>query len=215
MKILAIEFSSAHRSVALVERGRDRAISEVVETGVRSPDLLGMIDAALKQARVDPPGVEAIALGLGPGSYTGIRAAIAMARGWQLGRGVKLAGVSSAQCVAAEARSEGIYGRVAVVIDAQRGEFYLEIYDVSRESRPVVAPLRLASRADVEAAAAAGATLAGPEINRWFSSGRVLYPGAGTLGNLALAGGAAENLEPIYLRETTFVKAPPPRIIPS
>ena len=217
MKILAIEFSSAQRSVAVIERGRDRAISEVLETGGRSADLLGMIEEALKQARVNPPDIQALAIGLGPGSYTGIRAAIAMARGWQLGRDVKLLGISSADCVAAAAQAQSIYGAVAVVIDAQRGEFYLGIYEITSERREAVKPLRLATRAEVDAAAAGGAMLVGPEIKRWFPAGRVVYPGAAMLGTLALAVAvnAVENLEPIYLRETAFVKAPPPRIIPT
>ena len=48
-----------------------------------------------------------------------------MAQGWQLARGVKLLGVSSAECLAAQAQAEKIFGRVNVVIDAQRNEFYL------------------------------------------------------------------------------------------
>ena len=72
-----------------------------------------------------------IAVGLGPGSYTGIRAAIAMAQGWQLARGVKLLGVSSAEALAAQAQAENIFGRVNLVIDAQRGEFYLATWEIS------------------------------------------------------------------------------------
>ena len=72
-----------------------------------------------------------IAVGLGPGSYTGIRVAISMAQGWQLARGVKLLGVSSAECLAAQAQAEKIFGRVNVVIDAQRNEFYLATYEIS------------------------------------------------------------------------------------
>ena len=45
--------------------------------------------------------IEAIAVGLGPGSYTGIRAAIALAQGWQLAREVKTLGVSSVAAMAA------------------------------------------------------------------------------------------------------------------
>ena len=59
-----------------------------------------------------------IAVGLGPGSYTGIRAAIAVAQGWQLARGIKLLGINSVECLAAQAQAGKIFGRVNVVIDA-------------------------------------------------------------------------------------------------
>ncbi len=75
--------------------------------------------------------IEVIAVGLGPGSYTGIRVALSIAQGWQLARGVKLLGISSAECLAAQAQAEKISGRVNVVIDAQRNEFYLASYEVS------------------------------------------------------------------------------------
>jgi tRNA A37 threonylcarbamoyladenosine modification protein TsaB len=53
-----------------------------------------------------------------------------MAQGWQLARAVKLVGVSSASAIAAQGLSEGLRGLVNVVIDAQRGEFYLGAYDL-------------------------------------------------------------------------------------
>jgi len=64
-----------------------------------------------------------IAVGLGPGSYTGVRAAIALAQGWQLAREIKLLGVSSVEAIAVQAQAEKIFGRVNVVMDAQRNEF--------------------------------------------------------------------------------------------
>jgi len=64
-----------------------------------------------------------LAVGLGPGSYTGIRVALSIAQGWQLAGGVKLLGLSSVECVAAQAQAEKISGRVNVLIDAQRNDF--------------------------------------------------------------------------------------------
>src|SRR5438874_7806744 len=127
MKILAIEFSSAQRSVAVVADGATQSW-EVIETGGRSTNAIGMIEAVLRQAQVEREQIESLAIGLGPGSYNGIRLAIALAQGWQLGADaskIKLLGVSSADCLAAQAQMEGVTGRVKVVIDAQRGEFYV------------------------------------------------------------------------------------------
>src|SRR5689334_10279029 len=101
MKILAVEFASPQRSVALVDTDantRSRfALSEVIETGTRSTHAFKMIEEALSQAQVEREQVECLAIGLGPGSYTGIRIAIAIAQGWQLARDVKLLGISSAE----------------------------------------------------------------------------------------------------------------------
>jgi tRNA threonylcarbamoyl adenosine modification protein YeaZ len=219
MKILALEFSSPQRSVAVVHGGAGagpRCLGEAIETGACTTDALGLVEAALAQAQLDREQIECLAVGLGPGSYTGIRLAISLAQGWQLARPVRLLGISSAECLAAQAQAEGIVGRVAIVIDAQRNEFYLAAYDLGPQGRRETESLRLATLADLQARQQAGALLIGPEVTKWFPGGRVLFPRAATLGQLAQDRSdfvAGERLEPIYLRETRFVKAPPPRIL--
>jgi tRNA threonylcarbamoyl adenosine modification protein YeaZ len=220
MKILALEFSSPQRSVAVVrartEAGR-LALGEAIETGARSTNALGLIEDALRQAQLDRAQIECLAMGLGPGSYNGIRLSIALAQGWQLARPVQLLGISTAECLAAEAQAEGMVGRVHVVIDAQRGEFYLAGYDLSPEAAREIEPLRLATLPEVQACQRAGGVIIGPEVTNWFPGSRVLLPRAATLGRLALGRTdfvPGEKLEPIYLRATQFVKAPPPRIVP-
>ncbi len=99
--------------------------------GHRSADSLGLTEEALRKGQVEREEIECVAVGIGPGSYTGIRAAIALAQGWQLARGVRLLAISSAECLAAQGQAEGLLGRVEVVIDAQRNEFYLAGYDIS------------------------------------------------------------------------------------
>jgi tRNA threonylcarbamoyl adenosine modification protein YeaZ len=220
MTILALEFSSAQRSVALV-RGRAGAaasvVSEVVETGAGGTMAFGMIQTALREAHLEREQIEVLAIGLGPGSYTGIRVALALAQGWQLASGpggTKLLGISSADCLAAQAQAENIRGRVSAVIDAQRNEFYLATYEVSTRGWEEIEPLRILTRAEVESRAGAKESLIGPEITRWFPNGRTVFPRAAMLGRLALNRNdfvAGEKLEPIYLRETNFVKAPPGR----
>src|SRR5437899_10525285 len=129
MKILAFEFSSPQRSVAVVQRD---SVSEVVETGTGGTAALGMVESALRQANLEREQIERLAIGLGPGSYTGIRLAIALAQGWQLAAGsVRLLGISSTECLVAQAQTEGVSGPVATVIDDQRGEFYLAGYGIS------------------------------------------------------------------------------------
>jgi tRNA threonylcarbamoyl adenosine modification protein YeaZ len=221
MKILALEFSSSQRSVAVVHGGADAAplcSGEAIETGGRSTNALGLVEEALRQAQLDRAQIECLAIGQGPGSYTGIRLAIALAQGWHLAHPVKLLGLSSSECLAAQAQAEGIFGRVVIVIDAQRHELYLAGYELGPQARRELEPLRLATLAEAQARQQAGATLIGPEVTHWFPAGRVLFPRAATLGQLARDRTdfvAGERMEPIYLRETRFVKAPPPRTLPA
>ena len=168
-----------------------------------------MIESALNDANVQRAEIERIVVGLGPGSYTGIRAGIALAQGWQLARDVRLAGVSSAEAIAAQAQADGMRGRVNVVIDAQRGELYLGVWELSEAGHLEVEPLRIVSREGIEASA----PIVGPEVAKWFAAGRVVFPRASVLAKLGRNCPVTDSamLEPIYLRETSFVKAPPPR----
>jgi tRNA threonylcarbamoyl adenosine modification protein YeaZ len=220
MTILALEFSSPQRSAAVLQMQPDGGLfclGEAIETGGRSTNALGLIEEALRQAQVQREQIECLVVGLGPGSYTGIRLAIALAQGWQLARPVQLLGLSSVEALAAQAQTEGIFGRIQVVIDAQRNEFYLAGYDLSPQSRRETEPLRLATASELQARQQAGAIIVGPEVTKWFAGSRVLLPRAATLGQLARGRSdflPGEKLEPIYLRETHFVKAPPPRTVP-
>jgi tRNA A37 threonylcarbamoyladenosine modification protein TsaB len=113
------------------------------------------------------------------------------------------------ECLAAQAAAAGLSGRVDVVIDAQRNELYLAGYDIGPDGWRETEPLRLATLAEVRERQAADGAIIGPEVSRWFSDGRVLFPNAATLGRLALGRSdflAGEDLQPIYLRETKFLK---------
>jgi tRNA threonylcarbamoyl adenosine modification protein YeaZ len=219
MKILALEFSSTQRSVAVsgaTPSGRAMSTVEVVETGGRETRPFEMIDTALTQAGLEREQIECLAVGLGPGSYTGIRAAIALAQGWQLARAVKLLGISSADCLAAQARAEGLCGEVVIVIDAQRQGFYLAEYEIGNNDWQGRKGLRIVPHSEIQKRIAAGQVLVGPEANQW-PTGKIFFSRAATLAQLASGRTdfiAGNKLEPIYLRETQFVKAPPPRKLP-
>ena len=221
MKVLALEFSSIVRSVAVLS----------CESAVPSPVVLGsasdenakalkplvLVDVALQQAGVEREGIECLAVGLGPGSYTGVRSAISLAQGWQLARAVNLCGISSVDGLAAAAHLQGWFGAVGVVIDAQRDEFYFAGYEIAEPGWRLKEPLRIASRGDAPALASNYRTIVGPEAARFFGVARILCPDAKILGGLARGRTdftPGEKLEPIYLRETKFVKAPPPRMVP-
>lgn len=219
MKILAIEFSSEQRSVAIVEKVNQtsRIRGEAQEKGGRNAHAFALIEGALQQAAMEREEIDCIAVGLGPGSYTGIRAAIALAQGWELARNIKILGLSSVHCLAEGAFACGTRGGINVIVDAQRNEFYLARYDLSENGVREIEPLRIATFDEVRSRANEKQIVLGSDATRFFSDGRDLYPEAIILGKIAAEKASyvgGERLEPIYLRETSFVKAPPPRLIP-
>jgi tRNA threonylcarbamoyladenosine biosynthesis protein TsaB len=214
MTILALEFSAELRSAAVLVEGAVPACAR--EERPREHGPMRLIGQALNQAGVERESIEGIAVGLGPGSYTGIRAAIAVAQGWRLGRKVRLVGLSSMEVLAAQVQAAGVQGRFSVVVDAQRGEVYWAQYEIAAGVFELVQPLRLAEGSDLEALIAAGEPVYGPDSKMVERGVRRLVPDAATLAGLAVGRHddvAPESLEPIYLRVPSFVKAPPARVI--
>jgi tRNA threonylcarbamoyladenosine biosynthesis protein TsaB len=97
--------------------------------------LLSMAGALLEQAGVGWPDLGRIAVGLGPGTFTGLRVGIATARGLAQSLACELVGVSSSLALATGAaatpagrREAAPDGRVLAVIDARRGEVFAAAY---------------------------------------------------------------------------------------
>lgn len=215
MTILAVEFSSNQRSVAVARRGT--VLARVDETGGRTAHALTMIDRALASAQLERESITCLAVGRGPGSYAGIRAAIALAQGWQLATGVQLLGISTVDCMAAQASASGITGRAAFAIDAQRDEFYLATYELADGRYQPVVPIHIASFEQVVSETASEPLFVWPELQPRWAGSRALAPDAAVLARLASTRTdfvAGADLEPIYLREASFTKAPPLRHIP-
>ena len=208
MKILAIEFSSNHRSVAVLDGAQ--LLAEQTVTEGRDTAAVALIESALGQAAVGRTEIDCIAVGIGPGSYTGIRAAIALTQGWQLALGVKVLGVDSLEALANGEQAAGRRGEITLAVDAQRGEFYLAKYELVDVGIRNVEPMHLAKRAEYEVLLAAGQPVIGPGVGDNF-------PTAEHVGRLAAERNyfvEASELSPVYLRQVDFVKAPPPREIP-
>ncbi len=216
MRILALDFSSARRSAAVWNgSGSVREVAEQRPGHEMRP--FDLIESALQAAALRREDIDVLAIGIGPGSYTGIRVAIALAQGWHLVTDAKLLGISSVKCMAAQTAIQEKEGKFQIVVDAQRGEFYRASYLAESGHARVMTPLQIVTRAEVEHRASAGELIVGPGVTRWFPRGRDVFPSATLLAQLAAQRPdfvTAENLTPIYLRETTFVKAPPPRRLP-
>src|ERR687886_1112781 len=90
MLILAFDTATNVTTSALVDDG------EVLgERASRAATLLEDVDALLRQGGARPGDVDALAVGIGPGSFTGVRIGLATARGLALALGVPVAGVST------------------------------------------------------------------------------------------------------------------------
>ena len=114
MLVLAFDTATDRATSALV--GDGELLGERVS---RASTLLADVDALLRQAGAHPRDVDALALGVGPGSFTGIRIGLAAARGLVLALGVEAAGVSTLDALAA-----GAPGALPV-IDAKRREVFV------------------------------------------------------------------------------------------
>ncbi len=211
MRTLALEFSSTRRTVAAIAPGRE-PIEAVAANVERNTQAFALIADVLKQSGWKRCDVECIAVGLGPGSYTGVRVGISIAQGWQIARDVKLLGLSSADAIAEQARRDGLRGLVTCLIDAQRQEFYSAVYELDDAGARSVQPLHIETLARAKERAARREVIVSPDEHPLIT--HRVFPTAAVIARMAsmrrdhLPG---EKLEPIYLRETGFIKAPPAR----
>jgi tRNA threonylcarbamoyladenosine biosynthesis protein TsaB len=204
MIALALEFSSDRRSVAVGRAGE--LLAEVTHLGTVNTPVFALIAEALRQASVEREDVGQLVVGVGPGSYTGVRIAISAAQGWQLATGATCVGVNSLENLA-----RSVTDRILLAVDAQRGEFASAWAEAGR----LLEPIRLRSKDELLGRLGQGEWVGGPDLERLLPGARPLFPTAA--GALALAVNAvavpAETLAPSYLREASFVKAPPTREI--
>jgi len=205
------------RSVAAVKAGpgeQPAAVATGSDLGSRGTRAFQLITTVLKEAAWERDDVDTIAVGLGPGSYHGVRVAIAIAQGWSVAKHLRLIGVSSADALAAMLVLKGQQAPFIVVIDAQRGEFYRADYTVESGVAREVCALRLAKTAEIHDCLNSGKNVFGPDSADRLPGIREAFPTAATVGFLAArmpTETSGASLEPIYLREPAFVKAPPPR----
>jgi tRNA threonylcarbamoyladenosine biosynthesis protein TsaB len=132
---LAFDTATAVATSALVDTGSNGHLEVLGERCSRAQTLLEDVDALLRQAGAHPSDVDRLAVGLGPGSFTGVRIGLAVARGLALSLDVPGSGVSTLAALAA-----GAPGAMPVV-DAKRREVFTLVDGEPRVLTPQELPL--------------------------------------------------------------------------
>lgn len=126
MKLLAIETSGKTGEFAVLDEGGVLSESAVDVTGRLVEKGIGEIENVLGRAGIALADLDGIAVSMGPGSFTGLRVGLAIAKGLCFRREMALVGVPTLDAIAS-ARGEHT-GFIVPVMDARRGEIYLSIY---------------------------------------------------------------------------------------
>lgn len=234
MKLLALDTSSACCSAALWIDGELRERHEFTARG-HARLLLPMVRELLAEAQQQLSGLDAIAFGRGPGSFTGLRVAAGVVQGLAFGAGLGVLPVSDLRALAEQAlrrggRGDGT-GYALACMDARMAEVYAAVFEVrdgevaaERLAERVVAadvllpelamPVQWAAGRGLDAWPAIAAHLQpGPE--RCFGDAEPMACDVARLAARDIAGGCpllpAEAAQPVYLRDrvASVAKNPP------
>lgn len=198
MKILGIDSATPIASVAVVDdTGGTRVLAEAQsDTAGHRADLLVLIDQVCRTAGVAPTELDAVAIGAGPGSFTGLRIGMATAKGIAFAAGKPLYAVSSLAALAYPIDKP----LVIAVLDARRGELYAGAY--RRAPFALDGEERLLAPADLAAFSKRGDEV-GVTVGDYPGLDLAARPTGRAVAELALAGAHVDVLVagvPTYIR---------------
>jgi len=131
MKILSIDTSNLVMGIALIED--DKVVGELITNLKKNHSVRVMpaIHQLLEECEVKPSDLDKIVVAEGPGSYTGVRIGVTIAKtlAWTLK--IPLVGVSSLEVIAANGRY--FNGEISPIFDARRGQVYTGLYSFTEE----------------------------------------------------------------------------------
>ena len=193
MILLAVDTALDACAAAVVrdDGGATVRVCEVIGRG-HAEKLMAVVEAALRQAGIVLGDVDAFAVSIGPGSFTGIRVGVAAVRGFALATRRPAIGVSSLAALAEETRAFAAGRPVLALLDARKDEVYAQPFgpDGAALSDPMVVPTARAAEIALER----GAVLVGsgvPLVAPLASTAPVFdarpFPDVTTLAALALA----------------------------
>lgn len=137
MKILAFDTSTKHLSVTLFDDEKTVFNSVVTTDGRVSNLLLPEIQKGLKSVNWSLNDLNVCAVGLGPGSFTGLRIGLATAKSLAYALNISLMGFSSFEMAAMSVQQDG---ELAIAFDARRGKYYSAVFQKDNEELSVVKP---------------------------------------------------------------------------
>ncbi|HEC90607.1 MAG TPA: tRNA (adenosine(37)-N6)-threonylcarbamoyltransferase complex dimerization subunit type 1 TsaB [Alphaproteobacteria bacterium] len=135
MKILALDTATKSCSAAISRDGKVVAHRfRLMERG-QAEGLAPMVAEVLLEAGEDIPGLDLIAVTIGPGAFTGLRIGLAAATGYALAAGLPILGATTLEVVAAGIGKEEPDGRsILVALDSKRADLYVQVFSPGLEA---------------------------------------------------------------------------------
>jgi tRNA threonylcarbamoyl adenosine modification protein YeaZ len=208
MKLLAIDCSANLCAACVYDAVADRELGRaVLDLGKgHAEHLMGVVADAMQASGLAFADLGAVAVSVGPGSFTGVRVGVSAARGYALALGIPAIGVTTLEALAAEAREQSGRGNVLAALDGGRGEIQAAVYGPAGEIlfQPSVIDLERA----VALASEFAATLAGTAADHIAEALQSVGPGPqaptadiAIYARLASGKKPGEKPKPLYLRE--------------
>jgi len=131
MRLLALETSTRHFSIAVAQDDQILSMRDLVLDGVLSTSIIPSIEQILKQSRTAITTIDGFAVGLGPGSFTSLRVGMSTVKALAYATGKPVVGIPSLDAVAWGVR-EQLCDEICVISDARRQLLYSRIYKKTR-----------------------------------------------------------------------------------
>jgi tRNA threonylcarbamoyladenosine biosynthesis protein TsaB len=166
VNVLALDTSTPRAAVAIATADGDVLVAAADPSRRHGRDLVPSIRALLAEAALSPGALDLIAVGLGPGSYTGLRVGLTAAKALAYALGRPLIGLDSLEAIARNAPD--VAAKVAVVADAQRGDLYAADFARPAPGAPPVrvSPTRIEPIASWTARLDPATLVLGPGVSR-------------------------------------------------
>lgn len=146
MTILALETATSTCGVAVLQEEAVIAQAHLSRPRVHSARLTPLIEDVLQHGGVETTELDALAVSMGPGSYTGLRIGVSTAKAWALAADADLVGVPTLEALAARmqpvARRDDV---VCALLDARRDEVYAGAFRVADDGFTEYAPTKALS----------------------------------------------------------------------
>lgn len=167
MHILALETSTLRAALAAERPDGARSALATAPGQRHGRELLPAVREVLKSLEILAKNLDVVAVGLGPGSYTGLRVGVTAAKILCYATRAQLVGLDSLEFFARSAPRS--VGRLVVISDAQRGDFHVADFDRPSEDAPLsrTSPTRTMAAADLAASWTSPVVVTGPGVSRW------------------------------------------------